>query len=186
MSSFLLAAALLHPPLQAPACPPERAVYRLHGAPGFSAGFLRQDRRKVSASDLVLWLKTPARTYFFSFQSPNGYGGTYLVPDIDPRAAARLDDEGERDEAERVRAAAGEPVAFDAFAKDLSALKSPPQSDGPAPALLFSRGLGPALWYEPAALAGGDSAAPQESMPVGLFRAAGCGGPPPEENSRRP
>ena len=85
MTPILLLAAAAGAALEPPPCPIERAVYRLHGAPEFSAGFLRQDRRKVFASDLVLWLKTPQRAYFFSFGSPNGYGGTWISPDVDPR-----------------------------------------------------------------------------------------------------
>jgi hypothetical protein len=178
MSAALLLTAFAAAPLAAPACTIERAVYRLSGAPQYSAGFARQDRRKVRASDLVLWLKTPLRTYWFSFGSPNGYGGTFLEPELDPRLTARMSDDEERDAAGRV--GAGEPLAiqFDAFRPDLAAFPAPPQSSDPAPALLFARGLGPALWYNWTGLAGGDRGAEQESMPIGLFEAAGCAGPP--------
>ncbi|HYG48606.1 MAG TPA: hypothetical protein VD846_11790 [Allosphingosinicella sp.] len=175
LTALLLAAAVPAPP----ACPIERAVYRLDGAPRFTAGFARQDRRDSAVSDLVLWLNTPKRTYWFSFGSPNGYGGTYLAPELDPRVSVRLSDDEERDAAERMHK--GEPLSlpFDAFAANLSAFESPPRSTDRPPSLLFARALGPALWYSPVALAGGDSAAEPESMPVGLFKAAGCGGPPP-------
>lgn len=173
LTALLLAAAVPAPP----ACPIERAVYRLHGAPQFTAGFARQDRRDTSASDLVMWLNTPRRTYWFAFGSPNGYGGTYLTPEIDPRVSVRLSDEEEREAAARMRMEEPLSLPFDAFAADLSAFRSPPQSGDKAPALLFARALGPALWYSPNALAGGEAA--EESMPVGLFEAAGCGGPPP-------
>lgn len=165
-------------PLAAPACPIDGAVYRLHGAPEFTAGFLRQDRRKVNASDLVFWLKTPKHTYFFSLSTPNGYGGNYISPDIDPRLAVRMSDEAEREATGR--ATAGEPpfIPFDAFGPDLKAYEMPPTSTTPAPALLFARGLGPALWYEWTALGGNDPKAQQESMPIGLFEPAGCDGGP--------
>lgn len=174
--------ALIALTVQAPAaasCPVEQAVYRLRPNPDFTAGFVRQDRRKVRASDLVLWLKTPQRTYFFSFASPNGYGGTYLVPDIDPRAAAGMSDEEERRATGRASTAI-EPLSihFDAFEADLDAYEWPPQSGQPAPSFLFARGLGPALNYEWTALAGGDPGAVRESMPIGMFERAGCGGPP--------
>ena len=172
--SLLLAAAVPAPP----ACPIERAVYRLNGAPRFTAGFARQDRRDTLASDLVLWLKTPKRTYWFAFGSPNGYGGTYLTPEIDPRVSIRLSDEEERDAAARMRTVEPLSLPFDAFGADLAAFKSPPQSTDKAPSLLFARAIGPALWYSPVELAGGDAKAEEESMPVGLFEAAGCGGPP--------
>ncbi len=172
--SFLLAAAVPAPP----ACPIERAVYRLDRAPQFTAGFARQDRRDSAVSDLVLWLNTPKRTYWFSFGSPNGYGGTYLAPEIDPRVSARLSDEEERDAAERMVLPDPLSIEFDAFRSDLSAFRAPPQSRDKPPALLFARGLGPSLWYGPSTLAGNDPGAQPESMPGGFFKAAGCGGPP--------
>jgi hypothetical protein len=174
--AFMLTALLLA--VAPPACPIERAVYRLHEAPRFTAGFARQDRRDAAVSDLVLWLKTPKRTYWFAFGSPNGYGGTYLAPEIDPLLSVRLSDDEERDAAQKMRSSEPLSLPFDAFAADLGAFPAPPQSSDEAPSLLFARALGPALWYGPVELSGGDSGAEQESMPVGLFEAAGCGGPP--------
>ncbi len=173
LTALLLAAAVPTPP----ACPIERAVYRLNGAPQITAGFARQDRRDSAVSDLVLWLKTPRRTYWFSFGSPNGYGGTYLAPEIDPRVSVRLSDDEERDAAGKMRTDEPLSLPFDAFRADLGAFRSPPRSSDKAPSLLFARALGPALWYSPTELAGGETAQP-ESIPVGLFKAAGCGGPP--------
>ena len=174
----LVAMFLAATPLAAPDCPIDKAVYRLSAAPEFTAGFLRQDRRKVNASDLVFWLKTPKHTYFFSLGTPNGYGGNYIAPDVDPRLSVRLSDEAEREAA--ARATRGEPpfIPFDAFGPDLKAYEMPPTSETPAPALIFARGLGPSLWYEWTALAGNDPRAEQESMPIGLFEPAGCSGGP--------
>ena len=172
--------------LHSPDCPIDRAVYRLNTGHEYSAGFARQDRRKVYASDLAFWLKTPARTYWFSFGSPNGYGGTYISPDIDPRASSRMSDDEERDATGRVTAGDTMTIEFDAFAADLKPYEMPPQSKDPAPARIFARGLGPALWYEPLSLSGGDETAAQEAMPIGLFEPAGCSGPPPEKKLRRP
>ncbi|HEX8480787.1 MAG TPA: hypothetical protein VF650_02655 [Allosphingosinicella sp.] len=174
LTALLLAAAVP----AAPACPIDKAVYRLKGDPKFTAGFARQDRRDSGVSDLVLWLNTPKRTYWFAFGAPNGYGGTYLLPELDPRVSARLSDEEERDSAERMEPAEQLNLEFDAFRSDLEAFKAPPRSSDKAPALLFARGLGPALWYGPSTLAGNDSTAEQEGMPISLFVAAGCGGPP--------
>jgi hypothetical protein len=174
LTAILLAAAVP----ASPACPIERAVYRLDRDPKFTAGFARQDRRDSAVSDLVLWLKTPKRTYWFGFVSPNGYGGTYLTPELDPRLSVRLSDDEERDAAEKMQPADPLSIPFDAFAADLGAFKAPPQSRDKAPSLLFARALGPALWYGPTNLAGGDQKAQSESMPLGMFRAAGCGGPP--------
>jgi hypothetical protein len=170
LSLLLLAAA----PLAAPACPIDKAVYRLADAPEYSAGFAPQERRKRVVSDLVLWVKTPKRTYWFSFQAPNGYGGTYISPDIDPAASARMSDDEEADAADKREGAEPVMIEFDAFDGNLKASKTPPQAADKAPALLFARGLGPALWYNPAGLAGSDATAAQESMPIGFFRASGC------------
>jgi len=173
-----MAAAVPPPVLPAPPCPIDRAVYRLHGAPQFTAGFARQDRRRIYASDLVLWLKTPTRIYWFSFGSPNGYGGTLLEPELDPRRVARMNDDAEHEAGAAANGREPLSIPFDAFGADLAAFDGPPQSADPPPALLFARGIGPLMWYNWTALAGGDPAATQESMPIGLFEAAGCGGPP--------
>jgi hypothetical protein len=177
LTALLLAAAVP----AAPACPIERAVYQLKGDTKFTAGFARQDRRDSGVSDLVFWLNTPKRTYWFGFGSPNGYGGTYLNPEIDPRISIRLSDDEERDAAERMQAPDPLNLEFDAFRADLGAFQAPPQSRDKPPALLFARSLGPALWYGPSTLAGNDSTAQQEAMPIGLFVPAGCGGPPPKK-----
>lgn len=174
LTALLLAAAVPAPP----ACPIDRAVYRLKGDSKFTAGFARQDRRDSAVSDLVLWLNTPKRTYWFAFGSPNGYGGTYLNPELDPRVSVRLSDEAERDAAERMEPPEPLNIEFDAFRADLGAFRAPPQSSDRPPALLFARGFGPALWYAPSTLAGNDPTAESEGMPIGLFVAAGCGGPP--------
>jgi len=177
LTALLLAAAVPAPP----ACPIEKAVYRLKGDPKFTAGFARQDRRDAGASDLVLWLNTPKRTYWFGFGSPNGYGGTYLTPEIDPRISVRLSDDEERDAAKRMEPPDPLSIQFDAFRADLAAFAAPPQSSDKPPSLLFARGLGPALWYGPSTLAGNDSTAEPEGMPISLFVPAGCGGPPREK-----
>lgn len=159
--------------LNVPACPIDRVVYRLHDAPAFTAGFARQDKRKAIASDLAFWLKTPKRTYWFSFGASNGYGATWITPDTEPeRSAASPEPLAAPDPAD------GEApvlIDFDAFAADLAALPSPPQAGDRPPALIFARGLGAALWYDWVALAGGDESAVQEQMPAGLFEPAGCG-----------
>jgi hypothetical protein len=174
LTALLLAAAVPAPP----ACPIEKAVYRLKGDPKFTAGFAKQDRRNSGASDLVLWLKTPKRTYWFAFGSPNGYGGTYLSPELDPRVSVRLSDDEEWAAGKKMETAEPLGLRFDAFAADLAAFQGPPQSSDKPPALLFARDLGPALWYSPVSLAGNDPTVEAEGMPIGLFVAAGCGGPP--------
>lgn len=158
--------------LSAPACPIDRAVYRLHGAPAFTAGFARQDKRKAFASDLAFWLKTPKRTFWFSFGASNGYGGTWIATDTDPDRSAASPEPLEIQDPPDGEA----PVLidFDAFASDLAPLRAPPRAGDPPPALLFARGLGAALWYDWVSLAGGDETAVQEQMPAPLFEAAEC------------
>ena len=174
--SLLLAAAVPAPP----ACPIERAVYRLHGAPGFSAGFAPQERRGASASDLAFWVRTPSRTYWFSFGSPNGYGGTFVSPALDPRRTARMSDDELYAALDRLKTSAEEPVAlgFHAFDGGLGAFEFAPATGSAPPALIFVPDLGRTLWASPVALAGGDAKARDEAMPTGFFEPAGCDGPP--------
>ena len=173
--ALLLAAAVPVPP----PCPIEHAVYRLHGAPTFTAGFARQDRRNTLVSDLAFWVRTPARTYWFSFGTPNGYGGTFINPGLDPRRAAQMSDDEEHEALERIRGVE-EPVSlgFHAFDSGLEALPYPPGTGSPPPSLIFVPELGRTLWYSPVELAGGDETARDEAMPTGFFEPAGCGGPP--------
>jgi hypothetical protein len=116
MLTLMLAAAAQ---VSQPACSIERQVYRLQSDRRFTAGFARLDPRLPHASKLAFWLRTPRRTYWFSFHSPNGYGGTYIMPDLDPAAAARaLLDDAEPEER------GGEPpptIEFDAFDSALAA-----------------------------------------------------------------
>ncbi|HEY0147994.1 MAG TPA: hypothetical protein VGB70_03235 [Allosphingosinicella sp.] len=172
MLGFMLAAAAQ---LAQPNCPIDRQVYALRSDPRFTAGFARYDPRMPLASDLAFWLKTPKRTYWFSFHAPNGYGGTIIMPDLDPAAALRSLEE-DAPEAELPDGAEGEEpvtIAFDAFRPDLSVYKAPPQVEDRAPARLFARELGAALWYNAAALAR-DPAAEAEAMPIGMFEPASC------------
>jgi hypothetical protein len=160
--------------LAQPACPIERQVYALQSDARFTAGFARLDPRLPFASKLAFWLKTPKRTYWFSFHSPNGYGGTIIMPDLDPEAALRSFT-GDGPGAELPDGEGEDPVtiAFDAFRPDLSAYGTPPQANDPAPARLFARELGAALWYNAGALAR-DPAAEAESMPSGMFEPTTC------------
>lgn len=169
--SLLLAAAVPAPP----ACPIDKAVYRLHGAPAFTAGFARHDRRNASASDLAFWVKTPLRTYWFAFGSPNGYGGTFVSPALDPSRSVRMSDDALYEALDRLKAVE-EPVSlgFHAFDGHLEALQAPPRAESSPPALIFVPDLGRTLWYRPVELAGGDPAARDEAMPTGLFEPSGC------------
>jgi hypothetical protein len=158
-------------------CPVDRAVYHLRIAPQFTAGFAHQDPRKAQRYDLVFWLKTPRRTYWFSFDEPRWregdyiHEGAYIVPDIDPKRAAKMGDHEVMEHRDWIRRA--EPIAFDTFSPEFYAW-GVPSSGNPAPALVFARGLGPLLWREPWLLTLGEGEAEQEEMPLGIFELAAC------------
>jgi hypothetical protein len=158
-------------------CPVDQAVYGMKVAPEFTAGFARQDPRKAERYDLVFWLKTPRRTYFFSFHEPRLregdylHEGAYIVPDIDPKRAAKMGDYEVMEHHDWIRRA--EPMAFDTFSPELYAWRVP-HSGNPAPPLIFARGIGPLLWSEPSLLAPGELRVEQEEMPLGIFELVGC------------
>lgn len=156
-------------------CPVDRAVYRLRTGMdvGFSAGFARQDPRKAERYDLVFWLKTPKRAYFFSFSQPQRleWGGPVISPDIDPKRAATLDEYRLEDETERARGHLS--LEFDTYSPELYDWGIP-VSKNPAPALIVCRGLVQAIRYRPRELSGGDYDAEPEEMPFGLFLLSEC------------
>lgn len=147
------AACLASVEAQAAGCPIERTVYAQPGNAGVTAGFTPQRVRSDYASDLVFWVKSGKQMFWFSFSSPNGYGGTYISPQIDPRLVKPAGEDGETPDARLPVARAAGPdaevpsIAFDAFSRDLKAYAGPPQSTDPAPAYLFSRELGAAFHY---------------------------------------
>lgn len=182
MSLIMLAAAAS---LSVPNCPIDRMVYRMQGAPEFTAGFTRKKIPHQMYSDLVWWLKTPKRTYWFEFGSPNGYGGTYISAGEDPEITwrefkAEQEAMDRPDYVEPPEQPAAEPdyepvaVPWDAFDARLVAFGDPPTSRDRAPARIFARALGRELWYSPVGLSGGDESAEQESMPIGMFEPARC------------
>ncbi len=137
------------PPKSGAACPIERTIYRQPGNPGTTAGFARQGLMTAYASKLVFWVKGAGQTFWFGFNAPNGYGGTYLYQRIAPSAVKPAPEgetpvdtleQGDGDEAI-------DPIEFDAFDAQLMAFQGPPQLGDRAPAYLFARGLGPLFHY---------------------------------------
>ena len=155
-------------------CPVDRAVYHLRQDPAFTAGFAKQDPRKAERYDLVFWLKTPRRTYWFSFSEPRRHegGGPIISPEIDPARAAKMDDYSLQYETERLRER-GLELAFDSFSPELYDWGIPAIIN-PPPALIFARGLAETLRDQPHKLAGGDYRAEEEMMPSGLFLLSEC------------
>lgn len=160
-------------------CPVDRAVYRLRTGmeADFTAGFARQDPRKAERYDLVFWLKTPKRTYWFSFSEPDRWegGGPFISPDIDPKRAAAMDDYRLEDETGRARGELA--LEFDTFSPELYEW-GVPAIINPPPALIVARGLGRALRDRPRELSGGDHRAEPEIMPSGLFLLSDCAAAP--------
>ena len=161
-------------------CPVDRAVYHLltgsFDPPAFSAGFAKQDPRKAERYDLVFWLKTPKRTYFFSFSEPDWHDGPFITPDLDPKRSAKMNDwelEFQADQLSRDR----RPIEFDTFSPELYNWRVPALTN-PPPALIFVRGLSRELWHHPDHLAVGNDPAEQEEMPIGLFVLSECAAAP--------
>ena len=156
-------------------CPVDRAVYRLRMDQDcvFTAGFARQDPRKAERYDLVFWLKTPKRTYWFSFSEPRRFegGGPVISPEIDPKRAAAMDEYRLEYETEQVRGHLA--LDFDSFSPELYDW-GVPAIINPPPALIFARGLAEALRERPRELSGGDHRAEAEEMPSGLFLLSEC------------
>jgi len=170
MTAFGLMALAL---ASAPACTAEHAQYQLRGAPGVTAGFAKQRFQINFASDLFFWVRTPdegGRTWWFSMNAPNGYGGVSLSPDVDATKITEEDREAEPPTAPE------QPIEFDfdTFDADYGYLDNPPQADTPAPAHLLARGLGPLLWYNPVGAANGDKNAKAASIPIAMYDLAGC------------
>lgn len=185
LAAFCLPATAQAQLLDAPKCAIDKAVYVLKGAPEYTAGFTKLAHGRMT-SDLLFWMKTPKRTFWFSFESPNGYGGTWIVPSV---SAELLDKEDMREEGEPPQAIkdweasakkagdAPDPlrtITFDTFDPDLAAAEGPPQSEDGAPARIFMRGIGQALWYSWDWAAAGDPKAEQESMPTAMWEPKEC------------
>lgn len=168
MGSLLLAASLA---AGAPHCSAEHAVYGLRGAPSVTAGFARQRVQVNFASDLFFWMETEGRRRWFSLNAPNGYGGAYLTPDRDPATISDAEREGD------TPPPAEEPpqVDFDMFDTQYDVIDNVPQSNSAAPAHLYIRGLGPLLWYNPAAAANGDPSAEAIAIPIAMYDLTRCG-----------
>jgi hypothetical protein len=141
----------------------------------------------MATSDLMFWVRTTKRTYWFEFGSPNGVGGTWIHPSVPPEVHdaddAREDAQEPAQAIENWKASQPRPeaphdplqnITFDAFGRDLTKFDSPPQSSDTAPARLFMRGLGQALWYSWTWAAAGDPKAEQDSIPTAMWEPKEC------------
>lgn len=155
-----------------PACPAERAVYTLNSDPAFTAGFIPARHHASMASNLYFWIKSPERTYWFTFGIGNGYTGISLGPVGDPYVAADGDpDNGpmtiEPDQSSYAY------LRIYPMQRDLTVIENPPNAADPAPDAMFAPEIGTLLWYAPrdATL---DETAERDPMNRGVFIRSGC------------
>ena len=148
-----------------PSCQAEHPIYKLRGAPGVTAGFTRQRYQINYASNLFFWVRTTyGRQWWFSMNSPNGFGGTFLSPDVDATKITKADRE-----ADQLSAAEDSVVVdFDMFDRDYGIINTLPRAGTRAPSHLFARGLGPLVWYNPIGAANGDKPAKTASIPIAM------------------
>jgi hypothetical protein len=128
-------------------CPITQAVYSQPENKGVTAGFALQGIKTAYASDLAFWVKANGQTYWFGFESPNGYGGTYIYQRLAPDLIAPVTHESTpNDQANRSE---DEPkmLMFDAFHTNMKAYTAVPQAMDKAPAYLYARELGPLFHY---------------------------------------
>jgi len=153
-------------------CRSERALYTLNSDPAFTAGFIPSQHFASMASDLYFWVRSPQRTYWFTFDISNGYGGISLGPVGDPYVAADGDPDNGPVTFEVGDLNAGSLNVYPMLA-DMTVLNSPPSLGDPAPDALFAPELGSLLWYEPRAITQ-DKTAMRDPMDRGVFRLTGC------------
>lgn len=154
------------------ACRSERALYTLNSDPAFTAGFIPSQHFASMASDLYFWVRSPQRTYWFTFDISNGYGGISLGPVGDPYVAADGDPDNGPVTFEVGDLNAGSLNVYPMLA-DMTVLNNPPSLGDPAPDALFAPELGSLLWYEPRAITQ-DKTAMRDPMDRGVFRLTGC------------
>ena len=165
----------------APSCPIDRIIYAQPGVKGVTAGFAKQKVRSSYASDLVFFVQSGSQRFWYEFSSPNGYGGTYIRPQIDPKDVKEGPD-GETPDvslkpADPEEGAAKEDdgadmMMFDAFDAKLDVMSSPPMTGKAAPAYFFARELGPLFHYNH--MSGLYKLEKPVEINIALWRRVGC------------
>lgn len=154
------------------ACPAERAVYTLNSDPAFTAGFVPSKHFASMASNLYFRVTSPQRSYWFTFDVSNGYGGIALGPVGDPYIAAEGDPDNGPASIVPDEASQGQLRVYP-MRRDLTVLYNPPLSGEPAPDAIFAPELGNILWYSPRDVTL-DDAAQRDPMTRGVFIRSGC------------
>jgi len=143
-------------------CPITRAIYTQPGNPGVQMGFTKQVVKSRFSSDLVLVLSAGKQRFWYGFDMPNGYGGPYITPQIDPKLVKDVPEDGEGSPDDRI-SPDGTPLDpseeaqsayytenqmdFDAFDGRMINLARVPQANDTPPRYLFARALGPLFHY---------------------------------------
>ncbi|RUT34834.1 hypothetical protein EMQ25_02420 [Arsenicitalea aurantiaca] len=163
----------------ASACPSERAVYTHEFEDGtLEMGFWPARNFASMASDLYLYLTTPARTYWFTFSVSQGYSGMTLLPVSDPRAEEARES-GPRDLLARYADEDPElqdvlvSLRFYALDEDFTFLFEPPVIGELAPPYIMAPEIGLTLWYSPGALTE-EEGAERDSIPRALLQLTDC------------
>jgi len=169
-------------PVDAASCVTERAVYELPSEDGvFRAQFITARSAAFGASNLYFRMVSPQRTYWFTMNSSNGYGGYSLDPISDPYLPEAQED-GPRQMIDYitdwddpnivVQAERDARLAFYTLDADLNFIGLP-QKGEPAIPYLMAPELGLELWYAPSELSE-DDGPERDPMPRGLFRFTEC------------
>jgi hypothetical protein len=159
-------------------CSAERALYTLNSDPAFTAGFIPALHSASMASNLYFWIKSPQRTYWFTFAVSNGYSGITLGPVGDPYVAAGDDpDNGpvEIDVGEFSR----RDMRIYPMRSDMTVLDTPPSAGDPPPPAMFAPEMGTTLWYDVRSVTL-DATAQRDSMDRGVFLHTSCLGETPK------
>lgn len=150
-------------------CPAEAARYIQRDGNRTTAALVPAGSFGTAASDLYLRIATTRHRYWFRIQSANGYGGLSLEAIHDPTTGAP---------AERGRPLAAPDIAEQAtpsrlipLRRDLSEITDAPRTGTAAPEILLLPDLGPALWYDSAALGGNGE---RERVSRSAFVLASC------------
>ena len=129
-------------PLTGLECKAEKVTYSLPGNAIWAAHLTKPNIRPSAASDMLLMVTGPAFVRDFSFETSQGFGGTYLqVTDYD-------------EDTEQSMPAAKQPedaIAFHAFARNASGgwmrIADAPQSDGIVPVAIYIPDVSKHFWY---------------------------------------
>lgn len=147
----------------ASACPAERAIYTLRGAPDATLRIIRVPHAPNAYSDMAARVDYQGDTYWFAFSSSLGYSRNYVGRIPDPIESARREDAGE-DVGEEHQEPEYEGSEYTAFDADFDVIENVPQSGDPAPAHLLAIGISSSIWYS----------IPRRELPKALWDFSAC------------